>query len=165
MRNFTFIKVCISTLSLLAIGQSVFIALNWKKLMAPSPSSQAKASAPQKKSSKAPSSEGEKLATVRGAVSAKMTFLQACYETYLAKEPTVINGSIRVSWHIDPMGQVGSVSILDSEFQDSELDECLLSQVRSWSFAPFPDEEPIAVAHKFTFRQRSPSSLDFESSQ
>lgn len=101
-------------------------------------------------------------AVIQGAIRAKTTELEGCYNAYLADSPEVAEGSIRIGWDIGPEGAVTAVRVIDTDLADDDFTSCVTRLVQSWEFTPSPDGEPLVVAHKFSFHQRSPASLEFE---
>ncbi|MBX2987513.1 MAG: AgmX/PglI C-terminal domain-containing protein [Bdellovibrionaceae bacterium] len=107
-----------------------------------------------------PARKSAQRASVQGAILARTSELQECYNSYLTRDPAVTEGAVKVDWLIDRRGQVAVAEVRHSDLQDEELLSCVVDQIRTWTFAP-PEKESM-VAHKFKFRQRSPASVRFE---
>lgn len=151
-------NLAIVVLSLTSVISWSVIALNWSKIWP------ARKSPPRGYAATPTGSDTEAYhkTMVLGAIRAKASELQKCYDAYLFTHPEVKSGFIRVNWNIDAYGTVQSVSALDSQFDDPSFTGCVLENIRAWTFSPPPQSEPISVAHKFTFKNRAPSQLNFE---
>lgn len=149
-------NLLILVLSLTTFALSSVLAFNWSRLN--SSDVRAKAARPSQASKDAKLAVSKRV-DVRGALRAKTPELQKCYESYLDYSPSVVNGSVRVTWIIDQSGKVTVPSVLENDFKNDFLSKCILKEVEGWTFPAAA--EPVQVAHRFTFRQRVPASLDF----
>lgn len=99
---------------------------------------------------------------ISGAIRTRTSQLERCYNQYLATAPGARgSGSIALNWFIDQQGQVGGLEMKSNDFDDQRLSDCVVDQVRNWSFNPHAEGAPIPVLHRFTFQQKTTANLDF----
>jgi hypothetical protein len=70
---------------------------------------------------------------IRRVVIAHRGALQACYEIYSRKGPS-LQGGVTIVWSIDASGVVTSASVAGSTIQNESVESCVLRQVLSWHF-------------------------------
>ena len=75
--------------------------------------------------------------------------LKACYKEYLAKNPAVREGEIKIDWQIDTDGSVESPEVVFSRFSDASLGKCITEKISKWRF-PGPPVKKY-VNHLFRF--------------
>lgn len=92
----------------------------------------------------------------------RSTGLQACYESFLSREPVANEGSVVVRWTVDDKGRVAWANLERSEIGDERFQDCIIDQIKVISFAPAPNSEEIHMGHKFNFRRRTQANLDFQ---
>jgi hypothetical protein len=88
--------------------------------------------------------------------------LQACYQSFLKREPNVDEGVVEVHWMLDKRGKISSMEMVHSDLGDEDFNRCLLDKIKKMTFKAPPKAKPTLVAHKFNFHKRSPASLDFK---
>ena len=75
--------------------------------------------------------------------------LKTCYKAYLAKNPKIREGSIKIDWQIDTDGDVVNPEVIFSQLADKTFEKCLIENIKQWKFP-----EPIVkkyVSHLFRF--------------
>jgi outer membrane biosynthesis protein TonB len=86
-------------------------------------------------------------AEVKKIVFAHRATIRACYERSLTRVPK-LHGRLEVTFVIGPDGKVGSADATDGSKLDPELTECVLAEVRSWSFpAPKAGGKCVIARH------------------
>ena len=82
---------------------------------------------------------------IRRIVRAHHNEIRGCYNTALAKDPSV-RGRLVVHFVIAANGEVAAAAIGSSEIVDAALDQCVVSKVRRWRF-PTGDNHGVAEVH------------------
>ncbi len=76
--------------------------------------------------------------------------IRHCYERQLQEDPE-LSGQIMMKWVIGPTGEVVEVSVVESEMESAELEQCLIEQIGEWTF-PEPDGGgEVRVNYPFNF--------------
>lgn len=88
--------------------------------------------------------------------------LQACYESFLQREPKVDEGVVEVHWMLDKTGKISSMELVRTELDDQTFTYCILDKIKKMTFHAPPKARPTLVAHKFNFHKRSPASIDYK---
>jgi hypothetical protein len=88
---------------------------------------------------------------IKRVVDTHMPAVQSCYERQLMTQPG-IQGKIVFDWEIVAGGRVGSARQHSSSMPSPSVSMCVLSLIRSWSFAPCPYGGPVQVRYPFVFR-------------
>ncbi len=77
--------------------------------------------------------------------------IEYCFKRETKLNPN-LRGEILVQLVIDFTGRVKSVGILESSFQNSALESCITSRIRSWRFKPISRQEgDVTVRQKYIF--------------
>ena len=98
-------------------------------------------------------------AMVQGANLRQNSEMQACYETFLRRGPTVDEGVVEMHWLLETTGRISSLRLVKTDLDDQQMMECMMEALNAMTFrAP---KEATMVAHKFNFRRRSPSTVNF----
>ncbi len=92
----------------------------------------------------------EDRAAVRATVLARKDEVRACYEKALARRPS-LEGTVLVEWHILPSGQLDAVSIGEPRIGDPDLEACITTVARSWTF-PVGEAGGGKVLVRYPFR-------------
>ena len=86
---------------------------------------------------------------IQKVVKANIQQIQACYETQLAKKPSLA-GKVIIQWIIDEEGAVTTAVTTDSTLNSSATEDCLVQLVSKWRF-PKPDGGTVVVKYPFIF--------------
>ena len=70
---------------------------------------------------------------IRDIVRANIEQVRACYNTGLAKEPTLA-GRVAIRFIITPTGTVGSSVVLESTVSDPAVGSCIADAAKGWQF-------------------------------
>lgn len=90
--------------------------------------------------------------TIRSVIESHLQEVRACYETMLARKPT-LRGQATIKFMISPLGVVALAKMSSSDLGDAELDQCIVGAVRTWVF-PQPDGGGcVVVTYPFELRQ------------
>ena len=90
-----------------------------------------------------------KEADITRVVGARQKGISYCYEKELARSPD-LQGKVTLSWRILLDGKVGGVMVENSTLGNGTVDDCLVRQVRRWSF-PAPEGGMCQVRFPFVF--------------
>jgi TonB family protein len=71
-----------------------------------------------------------------------------CYERRLKTDESV-RGSWTVNFTVQPDGSVAEVSVVPKENGDRELETCVAEKVKSWSFQPIKQAQPVSKSVVF----------------
>jgi hypothetical protein len=85
---------------------------------------------------------------IRKVVMAHRGALQACYELYAKKDPT-LEGTVTMAWTIDASGFVTSAAVVGSTIPNALVASCILRQVPKWLFPA--SNEASEVRYPFSF--------------
>ena len=77
--------------------------------------------------------------------------IQSCYKEYLTTKPTATEGSVKMDWQINEDGKVKNAGVIQSSFNNEELDKCLIAKVGAIEFPP-PSEGQVYTSHDFFFK-------------
>ena len=152
MKNFDTKALLIFGLTVACLASWGLIAANWNKLGGPITVT--------KSEEKPAKAKSHKKYSLSAAIDSKTGALQVCYEKFLKGSPSDPEGEVGISWLVSQEGKVIEAEIVDSELDNPPLEDCLLEHVREWTFAPM--EYTMKVAHRFSFRERSPASIEFQ---
>ena len=152
MKNFDTKAMLIFGLTVACVASWGLLAANWDKLG----SSQSLTQTEQKPAK----AKSQKKYSLSAAIDSKTGALQVCYEKFLKGSPNNPEGEVGISWLVSQEGSVLEAEIVDSELDNPPLEDCLLEHVQKWTFAPM--EYTMKVAHRFSFRERSPASIEFQ---
>ena len=89
-------------------------------------------------------------AAINDIVRAHINEVKFCYETALARAPS-LEGGLVVRFTIGPDGVVASSELKESSVNHPELERCILIAVRRWQFEKPEDGHPVTVAYPFHF--------------
>lgn len=76
--------------------------------------------------------------------------LRSCYERELAKVKN-LNGRVTVLWIIDTTGSVAKVGIKESTLNNSNVETCMISFIKSWRFQVPKGGSMASVEYPFVF--------------
>lgn len=76
--------------------------------------------------------------------------IQACYEKSLNKNPNLY-GKVILEWVIVGSGRVSSARVSSSTLRSSEVENCVLSRLRTWKFPEPPPDQEAVVSYPFLF--------------
>lgn len=91
--------------------------------------------------------EGEK---VREVIVRRSGEIRACYAAVTKKNPNVY-GTLVLEWEIGGLGKVGKVSVVESLRR--ELDSCIASRLKTWTFPAPPGKAVAKVRFPFQFTE------------
>ena len=103
---------------------------------------------------------GHRHGSVQEANLNKNSELQACYESFLKREPKVEEGMVEVHWMLGKSGKISDMKLIHRELEDQTFTGCLLEKIKKMTF--HPPIQPAIVAHKFNFHKRTPANVDYE---
>jgi len=86
---------------------------------------------------------------IRRVVMAHQGALRACYDSELARNPT-LKGGVTMTWNIEPGGSVASAGVAGSTIGNERVSGCVLRQVKSWHF-PVSESATNVAAYPFKF--------------
>jgi hypothetical protein len=86
---------------------------------------------------------------IRRVVMAHQGALRACYDTELARNPS-LKGGVTMTWNIEPGGGVASAGVAGSTISNDRVTGCVLRQVKSWHF-PASESPTNVAAYPFKF--------------
>jgi hypothetical protein len=84
--------------------------------------------------------------------------LEACYSTFLKSNPKKDEGTILVRWELNKTGKINTTKLVESELEDKKFTGCVIENLKLAQF-PVTATYPSSVAHKYSFKRRSPASL------
>ncbi len=76
--------------------------------------------------------------------------IQACYEKSLNKNPNLY-GKVILEWVIIGNGRVSNATVASSTLRNSEVENCVLSRLRTWKFPEPPADQEAVVRYPFLF--------------
>ncbi len=88
---------------------------------------------------------------VRRAVAARRNEIRACYDKALLVKPK-LKGNLVLKWYISPTGPVSTAQVENSEFNFPQLENCVLSVIKSIVFPKAPNGQPTTVVYPFKFQ-------------
>jgi TonB family protein len=83
----------------------------------------------------------------------KMGAIKACYQKGLQSNPD-LQGTVKVKFLIQPSGQVGGAKIEDSSLGNASVEDCVMSNVKSWRFPQAKGGGSTTVVYPFRFSSR-----------
>ena len=78
---------------------------------------------------------------------------QACFESELQKYPS-LQGTIKVSWHIDSGGRVTAAEVFESTMGSHAVEQCIVAAVLRLLFPESTDGKRTDVRFPFVFQPR-----------
>ena len=103
-----------------------------------------------------PGGEGETFSgsidreAIRRVIRENQRQIQACYEKTLNKNPNLY-GKVILEWVIVANGRVSSARVSSSTLKNSEVEQCILSRLRTWKFPEPPPDQEAVVSYPFLF--------------
>lgn len=103
-----------------------------------------------------PGGEGEHFSgsidkeAIRRVIRENQRQIQACYEKTLNKNPNLY-GKVILEWVITGNGRVSSARVSSSTLRNSEVENCVLSRLRTWKFPEPPPDQEAVVSYPFLF--------------
>lgn len=76
--------------------------------------------------------------------------IQACYEKTLNKQPGLY-GKVILEWVITNNGRVKDAHVKSTSLSSSEVENCVLSRLRTWKFPEPPPDQEAVVTFPFMF--------------
>ncbi len=86
---------------------------------------------------------------IRRVVMAHAGALRACYDSELARNPS-LRGGVTMTWNIEPGGTVTSAAVGSSTIGNQRVEGCVQRQVKTWKF-PTSDSPTNVAAYPFKF--------------
>lgn len=90
---------------------------------------------------------------VQDAVASHVGDVSDCYTASLKKNPK-LTGKLVLEWDINPIGDAKDIKVVQSV--EKKLDQCIVSKVGAWAFAPPPDGKIAKVRYPFVFAPSDP---------
>ncbi|MES2769035.1 MAG: AgmX/PglI C-terminal domain-containing protein [Bdellovibrionota bacterium] len=103
-----------------------------------------------------PGGEGETFSgsidreAIRRVIRENQRQITACYEKTLNKNPNLY-GKVILEWVIVGNGRVSSARVSSSTLKNSEVEQCILSRLRTWKFPEPPPDQEAVVSYPFLF--------------
>ena len=79
--------------------------------------------------------------------------IQKPWLAYLATKPARTEGTVTLSWLIEPDGKPRQVQVVRSDFEEATFNEGVRKLLAGVVFAPLPAGLPRTVTHKLVFKQ------------
>lgn len=79
--------------------------------------------------------------------------IQKPWLAYLAGKPAMTEGTVTLSWLIEPDGKPRQVQLVHSDFEEATFNEGVRQVLAGMVFAPPPAGLPRSVTHKLVFKQ------------
>ncbi len=76
--------------------------------------------------------------------------IRYCYETELAKEPT-LGGKVTVAWTIGATGTVDFAEIAESGLGNSRVESCIVQRIKRWNFPEPTGGQEVAITFPWVF--------------
>lgn len=95
---------------------------------------------------------------VRRAVKTHLSEVKTCYDDALKKDShnkdSQLSGKIVLDFEVDNAGKVPSAKVNEkkSTLKSSDIEQCLIDKVKSWTFPPSPKGTIISVSYPFIFK-------------
>ncbi len=83
----------------------------------------------------------------------KMGAIKACYQKGLQSNPD-LQGTVKVKFLIQPGGQVGGAKIEDSSLGNASVEDCVMTNIKSWRFPQAKGGGSTTVVYPFRFSSR-----------
>lgn len=87
---------------------------------------------------------------IRKVIRDNQRVIQACYEKVLNKSPSLY-GKLILKWAINENGRVSEARVGSSSLKNSEVENCILSRLRTWKFPEAPPGSLADVSFPFLF--------------
>jgi hypothetical protein len=87
--------------------------------------------------------------SIRQVVVGHQATLRRCYDVELARLPD-LKGTITMTWMIAPDGSVSNASVAASTIQNTNVETCVLAEVKAWTF-PTADAPTHIAAYPLKF--------------
>ena len=76
--------------------------------------------------------------------------LQGCYKDFLATNPEVTDGDIKMDWQIETDGDVDSPAVVTSPFREEKFHKCMADKITAWRFPEPPVKKYVSHTFKFS---------------
>ncbi|NMO20000.1 TonB family protein [Pyxidicoccus fallax] len=86
---------------------------------------------------------------VRDVIRANREDIRGCYEKRLETRPE-LHGVVTVKFTIVSDGTVSEAAVTKTTAPDAELEDCLVTRVKTWAF-PRPGDGKVVISYPFTF--------------
>jgi TonB family protein len=83
----------------------------------------------------------------------KMGAIKACYQKGLQANPN-LQGTVKVKFLIQPSGAIGGAKIEDSSLGNNSVEDCVLTNVKTWRFPQAKGGGSTTVVYPFRFSSR-----------
>jgi hypothetical protein len=93
------------------------------------------------------------------------TKLQACYESYLRREPRQDEGSVLFHWVVREKGAIADLKMIRSDFSDNIFMDCLQEKLAELHMPPGKAPPGTQVSHTFRFKRKSTDQAHFVSEE
>lgn len=90
------------------------------------------------------------------------TAVQACYNTFLARRPSLTEGVVVMKWMFDKEGRIDVLDLVQTDLPDQTFMTCLMDTIRTARIPANDSRVGKIISHKFKFRDRSPASMEFQ---
>jgi hypothetical protein len=88
--------------------------------------------------------------------------LQACYESYLSRDPKSDDGQVLFHMKLSTSGEVNYLEMVHSDFDDHGFIDCVTNKVRAMREPASSDRVGVLIAHRFKFHRKDREHMDFE---
>ena len=93
---------------------------------------------------------------IRDAVGVHLSDVQSCVQMAAPAKQTM-SGQVTIKWKITAAGGVETASLESSTVKDPEIEQCILTLVKSWTF-PAPQGGSVVTTYPFAIRANPPDS-------
>ncbi len=87
---------------------------------------------------------------IRRVVLENMRQIKACYDRALNKDPG-LHGKVVMSWVLNDRGRVTSARISNTTLNSTEVEQCMVSRLRTWQFPATPKGQEADITYPFAF--------------
>ncbi|MFM8314253.1 MAG: AgmX/PglI C-terminal domain-containing protein, partial [Deltaproteobacteria bacterium] len=94
---------------------------------------------------------------VRNTILKNNKTIQECYLKHLDQKEAKTSGKVQVDWQIAPNGEVLTPQVVTSTMNSKNLEDCVLSKVKTFSFPPPPSDKPVYTTFTYLFRKEGES--------
>jgi len=85
---------------------------------------------------------------IRRVVLENMRQIKACYDRALNKDPA-LHGKIVMSWVLNDKGRVTSANVSSTTMNSSEVEQCMISRLKTWQFPATPKGQEADITYPF----------------
>lgn len=101
-------------------------------------------------------------ATLESATFKPDTAVQACYNTFLARTPSLSEGVVVMQWMFNREGRIDALDLVRTDLPDQTFMTCLMDTIREARIPASDSRVGKLISHKFNFRNRTPAAMEFQ---